>query len=57
MQDTHSRSLQRVLAFLAGVLIFKVTGEVVLKYHDDFPSNFESDFLSGRERFFGSFSF
>ena len=52
MQNTSSRPLQRVLAFLAGVLIFKVTVGVVLKYRDYFPPNFESDFLSGRERYF-----
>ena len=52
MQNPQSRSFQRVLAFLVGLLIFKVTVGVVLKYHDYFPPNFESDFLSGRERYF-----
>lgn len=52
MPKTISSTLPRVLTFLAGVLILKVVGGVVLKYSDYFPPNFESDFLRGREPYF-----
>jgi hypothetical protein len=45
-------SLQRVLTMLAGLLVLKVTGGVVLNYRHYFPPNFESDFLRGRESYF-----
>src|SRR5882672_9262942 len=51
-----SMTLQCVLTVLAGLLILKVVGGVVLKYDDYFPPNFGSDFLRGRELyFFGSY--
>ena len=43
---------RRVLVVLAGLLILKVTGAVVLNYRNYFPPNFESDFLQGRELYF-----
>ncbi len=52
MQKIRSSTLSRVLAFLAGLLIVKVTVGIVLKYGDYFPPNFESDFLRGREPYF-----
>jgi hypothetical protein len=52
MQNLRSTTLPRVLIILAGLLIFKVTVGVVLKYRDYFPPNFESDFLRGRELYF-----
>lgn len=56
MLNNRSTTLQRVLVFLAGLLILKVVGGVVLKYGDYFPPNFASDFLQGRETyFFGSY--
>ncbi len=42
----------RVLMCLAAVLILKVTINVVLKYADYLPPNFESDFLHGRGAYF-----
>ena len=46
----------RILTFLAVVLIIKVTTSVVSNYHDYFPPNFTSDFLRGREgHFLGAF--
>jgi hypothetical protein len=56
MLNSRSTTLERVLVFLAGLLILKVVGGVVLKYGDYFPPNFTSDFLQGREAyFFGSY--
>ena len=52
MLNIRSTTLQRVLTFLAGLLILKVVSGVVLKYRDYFPPNFESDFLRGRELYF-----
>ena len=57
MRNIRSITLPRVLTFLAGLLILKVTVAVVLKYRDYFPPNFASDFLRGREAYFwGSYS-
>ena len=52
MQTLPSTALQRVLVLLAGLLIVKVTGSVVLGYVDYFPPNFQSDFLRGRQAYF-----
>jgi hypothetical protein len=52
MQASHWKTWQRVLTFLAGMLVFKVTLGVVLVYRDYFPANFESDFLRGRHSYF-----
>ena len=43
---------KRVFAFLAVVLIAKVTAAVIWGYRDYFPANFNSDFLRGREKYF-----
>jgi hypothetical protein len=54
MSPHHPKLPVRLFVFLAGVLILKVTTNVVSGYHDYFPPNFASDFLRGRERhFFG----
>jgi hypothetical protein len=42
----------RVLTLLAGLLVLKVTGSVVLNYVNYLPPNFESDFLHGRQSYF-----
>ena len=56
MRNLDSKSAQLVLRWLTVLLIIKVTVSVILKYHDYFPANFDSDFLRGRERyFFGSY--
>jgi hypothetical protein len=52
MRNIRSITLQRVLSFLAALLILKVAVGVLLKYGDYFPPNFESDFLQGREAYF-----
>ena len=52
MPNSLSTKLPRFLAFLAGLLILKVTVSVILGYRDYFPPNFESDFLRGRESYF-----
>jgi uncharacterized membrane protein len=45
---------ERLICLLAGVLVLKVTTNVVSGYEDYFPPNFSSDFLRGREGdFFG----
>ena len=55
MQNLPSRTLQRAVTLLAGLLILKVTVRVILNYHNYFPPNFESDFLRGRELYFLGF--
>jgi uncharacterized membrane protein YozB (DUF420 family) len=55
MQNIPSRTLQRVVTLLAGLLILKVTVRVILNYRNYFPPNFESDFLRGRELYFSGF--
>jgi hypothetical protein len=52
MSRLRALTLQRLLTLLAGVVIFKVTAGVVLKYSDYFPPNFNCDFLRGREAYF-----
>jgi hypothetical protein len=44
--------MQRILSFLAGVLIFKVSLSVALEFRNYFPPDFESDFLNGRRAYF-----
>jgi len=44
--------LPRVLVFVAGLLILKVTAAVAWNYRNYFPPNFESDFLRGRQHYF-----
>ncbi len=54
MRPNHPTLPERILTLLAGVLVLKVTADVVSNYHNYFPPNFASDFLRGRERdFFG----
>jgi hypothetical protein len=52
MRGVRPLSLQRALTLLAGLVIVKVTGAVVLGYRHYFPPNFNSDFLRGREGYF-----
>ena len=52
MQNIPSRTLQRVVTLLAGLLTLKVIVRVILNYRNYFPPNFESDFLRGRELYF-----
>lgn len=52
MANVPSRNLQRVLTVVAGILIVKVTVEVMVGYVNYFPANFGSDFLRGRELYF-----
>ena len=44
--------LQRVAILLAGLLVLKVTAEVVWGYRNYFPPDFNSDFLRGRDGYF-----
>jgi hypothetical protein len=52
MQPLSQPTLERVLKWLVGLLIVKVTISVLLGYRDYFPPNFDSDFLWGREAYF-----
>ena len=52
MRNINSRALWFLLTLLAGFLIVKVTGEVVLNYGSYYPPNFGSEFLRGREGYF-----
>lgn len=52
MRPHHPTSPGRILTFLAGVLILKVTANVVSNYPSYFPPDFASDFLRGREGHF-----
>ncbi len=56
MPNVRLQKLQRAATVLAGLLILKVTAEVVWGYRNYFPPDFNSDFLRGREdHFFGSY--
>lgn len=52
MRNDRGRTLRRVLAFVAAVLILKVTVAVVAGYRNYIPPDFDSDFLRGRESYF-----
>ena len=54
MGDATNQSgiLRRLLAFLAALLILKVTLSVIVGYRNYLPPNFRSDFLIGREAYF-----
>jgi uncharacterized membrane protein YozB (DUF420 family) len=52
MSNKPSATLWRVLTVAVGLLIVKVTVEVMLGYANYFPPNFDSDFLRGREGYF-----
>lgn len=45
-------TLRQALTVIVGLLIIKVTVEVMLGYGNYFPPNFESDFLRHRDRYF-----
>ena len=49
---TTTTKLRRALVVVVGLLIVKVTVEVMLGYVNYFPPYFGSDFLRGRERYF-----
>jgi uncharacterized membrane protein len=56
MPSTSATRLRRFLTLTVGLLIVKVTVEVMLGYANYFPPNFSSDFLRGRnDYFFGSY--
>ena len=52
MATTRSTTLQRVLALVAGLLIYKVTVAVMLGHVNYLPPNFDADFLRDREGYF-----
>lgn len=52
MSITSLTSVRPTLAVISGLLIMKVTFEVILCYSNYFPPNFESEFLYGREHYF-----
>ena len=52
MVNISVTALRRMLLIVAGLLIVKVSVEVILGYANYFPPNFGSDFLRGRERYF-----
>lgn len=52
MTRTPSFSWPRALAFLAGVLIWKVAISVLIQYRHYIPPDFDSEFLFGREEYF-----
>lgn len=52
MASIVSTTMRRMLVVVTGLLILKVTVEVMLGYVNYFPPNFGSDFLRGRERYF-----
>ena len=52
MTTNRSKALRGGLAFVAGLLIYKVTVAVMLGYVNYLPPNFDSDFLRGREGYF-----
>ena len=52
MTNNLSLKLRRALVVVTGLLVLKVTAEVMLGYVNYFPANFGSDFLRGRERYF-----
>jgi uncharacterized membrane protein len=52
MLRRHPAIPERILALLAGLLIFRVIASVVSNYDDYFPPNFDSGFLRGREHHF-----
>lgn len=52
MQNARTTRLRQVLVLLTGVLILKVTVEVMLGYRNYLPPDFNSDFLRGRGGYF-----
>jgi hypothetical protein len=52
MRNINLKTLRRFLTLFVGLLILKVTAEVVLNYVNYYPANFGSDFLRGRELYF-----
>jgi hypothetical protein len=49
----RSLPMLRVVRVLAGLLVCKTVLVVFVSYHDYFPANFNSDFLLGKEAYFG----
>jgi hypothetical protein len=52
MRSPRPTTLLGALAFVALLLIGKVTFSIVFGYRDYFPPNFKADFLVGREQYF-----
>ncbi|WZO98845.1 DUF2306 domain-containing protein [Isosphaeraceae bacterium EP7] len=52
MHSHRSIFTGRLLAFLAGILILKVTASIISNYGNYFPPDFASDFLRGRQAHF-----
>jgi hypothetical protein len=52
MSKPRPTKLQRAMMLVVGLLIVKVTVEVVLGYRNYLPPSFQSEFLSGRESYF-----
>jgi uncharacterized membrane protein len=52
MASTSTTRLRQILVLTVGLLIVKVTFEVMLGYANYFPPNFSSDFLRGRSDYF-----
>ena len=52
MASTSATDVKRILALAVGLLIVKVTVEVMLGYVNYFPPDFSSDFLRGRSDYF-----
>lgn len=52
MASTSTTRLQQILVLAVGLLIVKVTVEVMLGYANYFPPDFSSDFLQGRSDYF-----
>lgn len=52
MASTSTTRLQQILVLAVGLLIVKVTVEVMLGYASYFPPNFSSAFLRGRSDYF-----
>ena len=56
MASKSATDVKRILALAVGLLIVKVTVEVMLGYTNYFPPDFSSDFLRGRaDYFFGPY--
>ena len=52
MTGISFKNIRNVLAITSGLLVIKVTFEVLLGYSNYFPPNFESEFLYGRQHYF-----
>lgn len=52
MSQIQLPTLKRAFVTVAGLLILKVTAEVILGYRNYLPPDFRSEFLRGREHYF-----